>query len=138
MVQTQAVAQVSKLDMYLQSNMASKAYQWYQHRGFKPAASNELTELPERLQKLHHSSQLTDNKGPYVHYVTPEVWAAEIISDKGDPNSKFYQRQRLQLMHLDTRLNMDKNKIVMDITTVQSNDVHVVHSVIPGRADSYF
>ena len=79
-----------------------------------------------------------DKKGPYVHYVTPEVWAAEIICDKGDPDSEYNQHQRLQLLHLDTRLNMDENKIVMDITTVQSNKLHVVHSVIPGRADSYF
>ena len=39
---------------------------------------------------------------------------------------------------MDTRLNMDENKIVMDITTVQSNKLHVVHSVKPGKCDSYF
>ena len=41
-------------------------------------------------------------------------------------------------MHLDTRLNMDEKDIVMDITTVQSDSAHVVHSVISGRPYSYF
>ena len=51
--------------------------------------------------------------------------------------SEVWQNQRLLLMHLDTAINLRESSFEIDIVTVQSDEMKVSQSVVPGKSSQF-
>ena len=91
-VQLQAAAKGLPIDIYLQTNISSEAYGWYQHCGFKLTKTNEIDQLPAKLLEYLVQSHNEVIQCRYIHFVTPQLWEYDILHSGGDPDSEFYQR----------------------------------------------
>jgi len=138
MVQLQAASKDYSINLYLQSNISSQAYQWYAHRGFVLSAYNDAQQLPETIRSYYFQSQSTALTGPYVHFVTTDIWNQDVQRGGNDPFSEEWQNQRLLLIHLNTTLNLRDSSFDVDITTVKSDDLTVFYSVLPSNDLSTF
>lgn len=138
-VQLQASTQNFMTDLYLQSNISSEAYQWYNHCGFKLTPSNNPDYLPISLLQLYNELHKAPPNSPYVHFVTSEEWNKDVSQAGHDPLSPEWQNQRLLLMHLNTSINLSKSLHGdINITTVQSDECKVYFEVLPKNKDDLF
>ena len=55
-----------------------------------------------------------------------------------DPQSEYWQSQRLDLLHLQKPVKLKESNIDVDITTLHSEDMEVLHSVEPGDPKALF
>src|SRR5687768_2138779 len=62
MVQIQASSLGTKVNLYLQSNISSEAYHWYQNRGFVMTPTHTPDELLGALKDFYDRSQSTPIK----------------------------------------------------------------------------
>ena len=86
MVQLQAASLSYSIDLYLQSNIASYAYQWYQNRGFKLVGTNNIMDLPDTIRQWYNNCQQISYTTPYVHFVTTKVSNNDIKQISKNPN----------------------------------------------------
>jgi len=90
------------------------------------------------IRTYFFNSQSTPITDPYVHFVTTEVWNKDVERGGNDPMSEEWQNQRLLLLHLNTTINLRGSVTDVDITTVKSDELIVLHSVLPGNDNSTF
>ena len=133
MIQLQASAKKYKIDLYLQSNIASPAFEWYKHHGFNLAPTNAPEELPDVLNNWYISSQSMMSSLPYIHFVTTEKWNKEVEKGGNKPLSEEWQSQRLLLIHLDKNINLRGTVVDVDIPTVKPDELTVIYKVYPQR-----
>ena len=72
-----------------------------------------------------------------------EVWNRDITRIKdhemgNDPQSDYWKSQKLRLIYLSEPITLKVSAIDVDITTIQSEDMEVLHSVQPGIPTSLF
>ena len=94
--------------------------------------------MPASLRDLFLQSHDTSSTVPYLYFVTTEVWNNDVRQGGNDPNSKEWQKQRLLLMVIESPINLRGTITDVDITTVESEEMQVFHSVLPAKPEATF
>src|SRR5919107_5203916 len=128
-VQLLAVAQGFSCNLYLQSNMATTAASYYEHRGFVKADSNEIMHLPETLAIWCQQAKKENASTPFVYFVTDDDMIQDAIRDGADPDAPENRAKFMHLLKLEGLLKLTGNSPdVMNPTAVQH--------CLPDRKDS--
>ena len=109
MVQLQAVAQGYSPNLYLQANMSTIAFEYYQHRGFVLAESNDPKLMPETLWNWSQQAKDEKEKNPYVYFVTDKELINDAKSRNEDPDAPEVQAKFMHLLKLKGLLKMTGN-----------------------------
>jgi len=86
-VQLLAVAQGYSCNLYLQSNMATPAASYYEHRGFVKTDSNEAMHLPETLFTWCQQAKKENASTPFVYFVTDDNMIQDAKRNGADPDA---------------------------------------------------
>lgn len=106
MIQIQALARQWSIILYLQANLGSIAFIWYENCGFKKV-DNDPSLLPDSLLELYNSFNNVTSQQLYVHFATTEELETDAKKQGSNPESTDTRADFMNLLKLTGPLVMN-------------------------------